>query len=176
MFQYQHIIHADFVTHSVCWLQRADLIWTHAVGDGMTALAYYLIPPLLIYATRKFRFDWALTFIFSVYAVFIFLCGITHIFDVVLIWHISEFFITFDGYLRLLTGLFSLFSVFVTLWALKIFVPIISGLLISYNKIKKEKQRFGAVSANTLAEHEKILEQARQRLSFDLQFETESAN
>lgn len=128
---------------------REDLIWTHAVGDGLTAFAYFLIPVLLFYITRKYKFDKRLKFVFSIYGLFIFLCGSTHVMDVVMIWWINGFIITFDGYLRLLTGLISIFSAGVTIWAATIFLNLFSEMIDVFKRMKKERREQQRVSNET---------------------------
>jgi len=149
----------DFVPHKVCWLLRSDIIFTHAVGDGLIAFSYYCIPVLLFYATRKYKFDWSLTFIFCVYATFILLCGTTHLLDVIMIYKINEFLIVFDGWLRILTGLFSLFSVGVTLWALQMFLTLIQRLFKVTKKINAERAKFGKAKNETIAEYNQLIDQ-----------------
>jgi len=155
-----HILN-DFVPHKICWLLRSDIIFTHVIGDGLTAFCYYCIPVLLFYATRKYKFEWSLTFIFSVYAGFILLCGTTHLLDVIMTYRMSETLIVFDGWLRVLTGLFSLFSVGVTLWALQIFLTLIHRLFKVSKKINSERERFGKASKKTIDEYNDIINQAQ---------------
>lgn len=165
----------DFAAHKVCWLLRTDIIVSHAIGDGLTGICYYLIPVLLIYATRKYKFDWTLTFIFFVYAGFILLCGTTHILDVIMIYHISESLIVFDGWLRIATGLFSLFSVAVTVWALQMFLTIINKLFVVTGKINAERKKFGKASQETINEYNEVISEAKAFLQSKetIQFESE---
>ena len=54
----------EFMPHGMCFLWRPELIWLHAVSDGLIALSYYSIPFTLIYflmrrrRTSSFRACW----------------------------------------------------------------------------------------------------------------------
>lgn len=63
----------------------------------------------------------------------------------------------FDGWLRVVTGLFSLFSVGVTLWALQMFLTLVSKLMRVFLKIRDERKKFGAASQKTMDEYNEIL-------------------
>lgn len=165
MFQHEHSsIFPEFVAHEICWLQRPDIIASHAIGGALIAAAYYLIPFLLLYATRKYRFDRRLTFIFAVYATFIFLCGTTHLFDVVMIWKISEGFLMIDGWLRVVTGVFSLFSAGVTVWALQIFLTLVSQIFTASAKLRQERARLGRATDETIAQWNAVMDEAAAHL------------
>jgi PAS domain S-box-containing protein len=76
----------DFMPHGHCYYWEPYILWSHAISDGIIALAYCAIPLTLIYIFRKrkdFKFIWMMV----LFAVFIFGCGITHVFDVVTIWN-----------------------------------------------------------------------------------------
>jgi hypothetical protein len=160
MFQTVPMFH-DFQPHASCWLNRSDLIFSHFVGDGLTALAYYLIPIMLVYITRKYEFDWRLRMIFYVYGTFIFLCGTTHLFDVLMIWHINNAIITFDGWLRVATGVFSMFAAGVTVWAVRIFLPLVCQLIKVWEKMRSERKQTGRATDETFSEYHEIVAQVK---------------
>lgn len=152
----EHFI--DFSPHKICWMLRSDLIWTHAIGGLMTAFAYYLIPVLLITIARKYRFDIRLKFIFGVYALFIFLCGTTHLLDVLMIWQINGFLITFDGWLRVLTGIVSVFSAGVTLYAAAVFLSLFAEITQIAKKMRRERREFDRITTETWNEFKAAME------------------
>ncbi len=83
---FEQISSQDYMPHGHCYFWEPYILWSHAISDGIIALAYMAIPLTLIYIFRKrkdFRFIW----IMVLFAVFIFGCGITHVFDVVTIWN-----------------------------------------------------------------------------------------
>lgn len=155
-----NIIEFIFPPHAVCWNQRSDIIATHAVGDALTAIAYYLIPITLIYVTRKYHFDPRLKFILGVYGTFIFLCGTTHIFDVVMIWHITETILIVDGWLRVLTGAVSAFSLVVTIWAAVNFLKFTDAFFGTVVEMKKDRDAVNRVRDETWKRFEEQINQA----------------
>ncbi len=85
-FYFDQISSRDFMPHGHCYFWEPYILWSHAISDGIIALAYCAIPLTLIYIFRKrkdFKFIWMMV----LFAVFIFGCGITHVFDVVTIWN-----------------------------------------------------------------------------------------
>ena len=44
---------SDLMPHGYCYLWKPEIVWLHAVSDGLIALAYYLIPTTLVYFVRK---------------------------------------------------------------------------------------------------------------------------
>ena len=75
-----------YLPHGVCFAGRPDMIWLHVASDALIALAYFVIPLVLIYFLRRIRnslsFNWAI----GLFAAFIVLCGTGHVLDVITIW------------------------------------------------------------------------------------------
>src|ERR1700730_975218 len=76
----------DFMPHGDCYLWKPEIVWLHAISDGVIALSYYLIPFVLIYFVRK-RKDLPFNAIFVMFGVFTFACGTTHLMEVWALWH-----------------------------------------------------------------------------------------
>lgn len=75
----------NLLPHGFCYLWNPLLIWLHAASDILIALAYFSIPPTLIYLVRKKRsipFDW----MFLCFGTFIAACGATHLMEVITLW------------------------------------------------------------------------------------------
>lgn len=71
--------------HGFCYQWNPFLIWLHSISDMLIAIAYFSIPPTLIYLVRKKRnipFDW----MFVCFGVFIAACGATHLMEIVTLW------------------------------------------------------------------------------------------
>lgn len=75
--------------HGQCFYWRADLLALHVLGDGITALSYYVIPAaLIVFVYRRsrrhndVRFGW----LFVMFAGFILACGTTHLLGVWTLW------------------------------------------------------------------------------------------
>lgn len=80
------ITNGDYMPHGHCFLWREDLLLMHVGGDLATAAAYFAIPAALVRLVRQ-RTDLAFNWVFIMFALFIFFCGVTHVIDTVNIWH-----------------------------------------------------------------------------------------
>lgn len=75
----------SLLPHGFCYWWNPLLIWLHGVSDTLIAMAYFSIPPTLVYLVRKKRsipFDW----MFVCFGCFIAACGATHLMEVVTLW------------------------------------------------------------------------------------------
>ncbi len=81
----QKLFSTDFMPHVFC-LRLPEVIWLYVVANAAIALAYFCIPPTLIYFIRKRR-DIAFSWMFSLFGLFILACGTTHVLDIVTLWH-----------------------------------------------------------------------------------------
>ena len=75
----------SLLPHGFCYLWNPLLIWLHGLSDALIAIAYFSIPPTLIYLVRKKKnipFDW----MFVCFGCFIAACGATHLMEVVTLW------------------------------------------------------------------------------------------
>jgi diguanylate cyclase (GGDEF)-like protein len=110
----------SFMPHGHCFLWREDLLFLHVAGDVTTALAYILIPFVLVRLVI-IRNDLSFNSIFLLFACFILFCGLTHIIDVLNIWY-GYYYI--QGVAKIATGLISIATA-VVLWRL---VPVVVAL------------------------------------------------
>ena len=76
---------AQYHPHGVCYLWESELLWTHAISDGLITLAYYSIPVGLVYFVRK-RKDLPFNWMFVAFAAFIVACGTTHAMAIWTLW------------------------------------------------------------------------------------------
>src|ERR1700722_4421388 len=72
--------------HGYCFLWNPSLLWLHVLSDSLIALAYFLIPIVLVRIVRK-RKDIPFNGVFFCFAAFIVACGVTHVMEVVTLWH-----------------------------------------------------------------------------------------
>ena len=70
--------------HGFCFLWNPGLLWLNVLSDSLIALAYFLIPFALIRILRKHVPFNGVLFCF---AAFIVACGVTHVMEVVTLWH-----------------------------------------------------------------------------------------
>jgi two-component system, chemotaxis family, sensor kinase Cph1 len=96
---------AALLPHGYCFMRKPDLIWLHVISDAVIALAYFMIPLVLVYFIRRMgtriSFNWAI----ALFAAFIVLCGTGHILDIVVIWEPIYY---LQGWVRALTAVVSL--------------------------------------------------------------------
>jgi signal transduction histidine kinase/DNA-binding response OmpR family regulator len=94
---------SGFVPRAVCGRWTQWEIMLNNVSDLLIALAYVLIPIILVYFTRRRR-DLPFSWMFLVFGAFIVSCGCTHILEIVLfyypVYHLA-------GWLKALTALAS---------------------------------------------------------------------
>ena len=83
-----------------CMNYEQDVIWLHFVSDLLIAMAYFSIPIALVYFAHR-RKDLAYNWMVLLFAVFIVLCGTTHLFNVGALWLP---FYRLDGAVKFVTG------------------------------------------------------------------------
>ncbi len=106
-------IFETYVPRRVCMFEQPDVIWTHVVSDVLITAAYFSIPFALVYFYRK-RTDLAFNWVFILFAVFIFACGLTHVFQVMAVW---EPYYRLEGWVKVVTAIASVGTASV-LWPL----------------------------------------------------------
>lgn len=124
------------------------LIWLHFVSDLLIALAYFSIPIALVTFVRRRR-DLGFTWVFWMFAAFIWLCGATHILGV---WNLWQPIYKLDGIVKLITGVVSLATA-VALWPL---IPRALAL--------RSPAQLGAVVEERTAELARMTEERQQAL------------
>lgn len=75
----------NFMPHGHCYLWRPGILWLHVASDAMIALSYFSIPIMLYYFIYKKR-DVPYKWLFKLFALFIFWCGMTHLVAIWTVW------------------------------------------------------------------------------------------
>jgi hypothetical protein len=75
-----------FIPHGHCYLWLPGLVWLHVGTDSLIALAYYVMPIILISFVRK-RPDLPFNWMFLMFGAFIIACGTTHVMNVWNLWY-----------------------------------------------------------------------------------------
>lgn len=104
----RHIFQNDFMPHGHCYYWDKGILIPTVVGDLLTFLSYMVIP-FLIWRFIKSRDDIRFSIIFKTFAVFIFVCGIGHLIEVINIW---EPYYRLSAITKMLTGIVSVVTVF----------------------------------------------------------------
>jgi signal transduction histidine kinase/CheY-like chemotaxis protein len=126
----------DLMPHGMCLLWRPEILWTHVVADGLTAIAYLTIPAALIYFAHQRR-DFPHVWILYLFGSFIVWCGLTH---VISIWTFWEPAYGLQAVVKLITAAVSLTTAFM-LWPLMpraLAVPSLRELQIKNDQLEKE--------------------------------------
>jgi diguanylate cyclase (GGDEF)-like protein/PAS domain S-box-containing protein len=107
------LLPSGFMPHGYCFLWQPSLLWLHVASDLLIVAAYYSIPFALWALVKKrgdLEFDWML----RLFALFIFLCGTTHLVGVWTTW-VPDYWLA--GLVKLATALVSLVTA-VLVWPL----------------------------------------------------------
>jgi C4-dicarboxylate-specific signal transduction histidine kinase len=83
---FSKLLASDFMPHGACFLWRTEIVWLHAISDGVIAISYYVIPLALVSFVRRrtdLRFHW----MFLMFGLFIVGSGTTHLMEIWTLWH-----------------------------------------------------------------------------------------
>jgi PAS domain S-box-containing protein len=83
---FREIFDSGFTSHGQSYLMRSEIIWLHVVSDALIAMAYFSILVTLAYFVRKRR-DLPYYWMFVMFGLFIFACGMTHLMEIWSVWH-----------------------------------------------------------------------------------------
>lgn len=76
-----------FMPHGQCYLWRADILWLNVVSDAVIALSYLSIPAVLLFVMIRKVPDVPFARVLYLFCLFIFACGVTHLFSIWTVWH-----------------------------------------------------------------------------------------
>jgi PAS domain S-box-containing protein len=99
----------NFLPHGHCYLWRPDVLWLHVSSDAVIAASYYAIPVALAYFVHRRRAVLPYWWIPVLFALFIFLCGTTHLLNIWTVWRPDY---VVDGIVKLATALASASTAF----------------------------------------------------------------
>src|SRR5258706_5493268 len=83
---FQKLFTSDFMPHAFCFLYNPGIVWLPAIPDTVIPLSFFVIPISLVYFVRR-RADLPFHWIFLMFGLFIFGCGMTHVMEVWTLWH-----------------------------------------------------------------------------------------
>ncbi|MBK6511438.1 MAG: diguanylate cyclase [Haliea sp.] len=146
----------SFMPHGHCFLWQEDLLFLHVAGDVTTALAYIMIPFVLVRLVI-IRKDLRFNSLFLLFASFILFCGLTHIISVINIWH-GYYYI--EGFAKIATGLISITTAIV-LWRLLPLLVALPSRFDMANKVEELQQAKLALIENNTSLEAKVAERTR---------------
>lgn len=159
-----------FMPHGMCYLWEPQLLWTHVISDGLTWLAYWAIPPVLIYLAVQLRresqsgegyisrfrsYHW----VFWAFGLFIVACGTTHLMAIVTVWR-PEYW--WSGSVKVVTALTSV----ATAVALPPLVPRIMGVLRDARTSQRRQHALEAANRELEELNRRLTESERTRTDF----------
>ncbi len=77
---------SSYMPHGHCYLWEPSILWTNVISDIVIAASYFSIPLVILIFMMK-RKDIENRIVPVMFSLFIFSCGVTHIFGVITIWH-----------------------------------------------------------------------------------------
>ncbi|MEI9971156.1 MAG: hypothetical protein WDO73_03355 [Ignavibacteriota bacterium] len=92
-----------FMPHGMCFQWQPGVLWLQVISDLLIATAYYAIPVLLFYFSKR-RPDVGFQWIFAAFGLFILACGSTHLLAAITVWHPVY---RLDGVVKAITALAS---------------------------------------------------------------------
>ncbi|MDP1664924.1 MAG: ATP-binding protein [Methylobacter sp.] len=102
----------DLMPHGYCLSWSPLLLWLHVISDLLITLAYYSIPPVLVYFIRQ-RKDLPYPWLLVMFAGFIVACGTTHLLSAITVW-IPLYWL--DGLVKAVTAIVSLATTVLMIW------------------------------------------------------------
>ena len=108
---FRTIFDADFMPHGHCYFWRPEIVWLHVTSDALTALAYFIIPFVLVRLVQQRR-DLVFNWMFMLFGLFILACGATHLMSILTLWHPVY---RLEGVVKALTALASVPTAFLLL-------------------------------------------------------------
>lgn len=97
-----------FMPHGHCYLWDPEILWLNVLSDFAVACAYFIIPFYLIYLVKK-RKDLSFNWLVVMFALFIFACGTSHLFDIVTVW---KPYYALQGIIKLITAVLSILTAY----------------------------------------------------------------
>jgi len=76
----------DYMPHGMCYGWEPSILWTSIAADLLIAASYFSIPFAIIWFLRRRPHD-GYHHLYVLFAAFIFLCGVTHVFGIVTIFN-----------------------------------------------------------------------------------------
>ena len=117
-----------FMPHGMCYLWKPELLWLHAITDGLIALSYFAIPIGLLYIVHRKRGELPFHWMFLLFATFIVACGMTHVMGIWTLWN-ADYWVS--GGVKVVTAAASLATAFLLIPSLPRLVAMKSPLELS---------------------------------------------
>jgi len=78
--------HENFMPHGMCYLWKADILWTSVISDVLTALAYFSITiAVIVFVSKRHDLPYPSFFLLAGSVIFL-ACGTSHLISAIVIW------------------------------------------------------------------------------------------
>jgi diguanylate cyclase (GGDEF)-like protein len=114
-----------FHPHGWCYLWEPPLVGLHVGSDALTALAYFTIGAVLVVLVRRRR-DLPFGALLTLGGMFIFLCGLTHLASILVVWQPLYW---IEGFVKAATALVSVATAVVAIPSLPLILRIPNPLV-----------------------------------------------
>ncbi len=118
-----------YMPHGYCLLWQPELVWMHVISDMVITIAYFAIPLTIVFLLIKRKQSVPFRWVFVMFALFILLCGTSHLVSIITLWHPFYY---FEGIIKVATAMVSIAT------AILLF-PLIPRLLDIFNDLNKKK-------------------------------------
>lgn len=99
------VLNDRFMPSGYCLLWQPELVWMHALADLVIAISYISIPVIIFFILHKRKNMIPFSWVIVMFASFIFLCGLTHLMELIGIWHAYYY---LEGMIKILTAAVSM--------------------------------------------------------------------
>lgn len=113
-----------YMPHGYCLLWQPELVWMHVISDLVIALAYFAIPGAIVFLLIKRKQTVPFRWVFVMFALFIVLCGMSHLIGIIVLWHPVYY---FQGVIKVLTAMVSLATAVLLFPLIPRFLDIFAG-------------------------------------------------
>lgn len=120
-----------YMPHGYCLLWQPELVWMHVISDMVIALAYLAIPSTIAFLLVKRKQTVPFRWVFVMFALFIVLCGISHLVGIIVLWHPFYYF----------QGIVKVFTAMVSIATAVLLFPLMPRFLDIFAEYKADKKR-----------------------------------
>lgn len=99
------VFSSQFEPKGSCFLWRPELVWLHTLSDLTIALAYFAIPITIILILRIHKKTLPFSWVFAMFAIFIFFSGLTHLVGLISMWQPIYY---IEGLVKIITAAVSI--------------------------------------------------------------------
>jgi PAS domain S-box-containing protein len=152
---------SSYFPHGVCYSWNPTLIGLHVASDSLIGLAYFSIPPALLYFARR-RADLPFPWIFILFGLFIVACGATHWMEVWTLWR-PEYWLS--GIIKAITAAASVPTAIALVWLIPraLVIPSAEQLRLANERLEREVRERERVEAALRESHAQLEQRVAER-------------